>query len=57
MNASVKTICMTCRVTLKDGPEFPVSHGICPKCEAEWRRQAKALLAGMAKARDLVVVR
>jgi hypothetical protein len=27
---SIKTICMCCGRVLKDGPEHPVSHGVCP---------------------------
>lgn len=31
----MKVICAWCRRLLKDGPEHPVSHGICPDCKRE----------------------
>jgi len=33
--ARLKTVCAWCGRTLKEGPAYPVSHGICPECRAE----------------------
>jgi len=30
----VKVICAWCRAVIKDGPDEPVSHGMCPACFA-----------------------
>ena len=28
----MKVICCYCKKVLKEGPEFPASHGCCPSC-------------------------
>lgn len=28
----MKVVCAWCKVVIKDGLSFPVSHGICPSC-------------------------
>lgn len=35
----VKVICAWCKKVLKDGPEEPVSHGICEECEKKLREE------------------
>lgn len=51
MSPSLKTVCSWCKRVVVDGPAEPVTHGICPVCEVEFRRQLKASLAGVARAR------
>lgn len=35
----LKVVCAWCGDTIRDGPPHPVSHGICAKCEAQFRQE------------------
>ena len=28
----MKIICAWCKALMQDGPEYPISHGMCPEC-------------------------
>ena len=35
----MKLICAWCQKVIRDGPEEPVSHGVCPECARRVARQ------------------
>jgi hypothetical protein len=35
----MKTQCSWCKCIIHPGPEYPISHGICPECAENLRKE------------------